>query len=163
MASLNIRTHGPGDLGWVVQMHGELYAAMGYNPRFEAMVAELAGRFLRDHDPERECCWIAELDGVRVGAVMLVRLSEEVGKLRLLIVSPEARNHGVGSALVKECLDFARAVGYKKVTLWTHANLKAARRLYEAAGFRLSKSEQASEGFGLELVDEYWDLDLRSG
>ena len=161
MPVLNIRTHRPGDLGWIVQMHGELYAAMGYNPRFEAMVAELAGRFLREHDPQSERCWIAELDGTRVGAVMLVRLSDDVGKLRLLIVSPEARNHGVGSALVKECVDFARAAGYKKVTLWTHQNLTAARRLYEAAGFRLSKSEQATEGFGLSLVDEYWDLDLR--
>src|ERR1044072_7704845 len=120
MAALHIRTHGPGGLGWIVQMHGELYAAMGYNPRFEAMVAELAGRFLRDHDPRYERCWIAGLDGARVGAVMLVRLSDEVGKLRLLIVSPEARHHGVGGALVKECVAFARAAGYKKVTLWTH-------------------------------------------
>src|SRR6185369_8322844 len=120
-----------------------------------------AGRFLRDHDPRCERCWIAESDGTRVGGVMLVHLSDEVGKLRLLIVSPEARNHGVGSALVKACVDFARAAGYKKVTLWTHQNLTAARRLYEAAGFHLSKSEQASEGFGLSLVDEYWDLDLR--
>ena len=160
MANLTIRTHGPGDLGWMAQMHGEVYAAMGYSPRFEAMVTELAGRFLREHDPQYERCWIAELDGKRVGGVMLVRLSDEVGKLRLLIVSPEARNHGVGAALVKECVDFARAAGYKRVTLWTHENLKAARRLYEAAGFRLSKSEQATEGFGLDLVDEYWDLDL---
>ena len=91
---------------------------------------------------------------------MLVRLSDEVGKLRLLIVSPHGRNHGIGTALVKECVDFARAAGYKRVTLWTHQNLKAARRLYEAAGFRLSKIEQATEGFGLDLVDEYWDLDL---
>ena len=160
MANFHIRTHGPGDLGWMAQMHGEVYAAMGYSPRFEAMVTELAGRFLLTHDPRCERCWIAELDGKRVGGVMLVRLSEEVGKLRLLIVSPEARNHGVGAALVKECVAFARVVGYKKVTLWTHENLKAARRLYEAAGFRLSKSEQATEGFGLQLVDEYWDLDL---
>jgi GNAT superfamily N-acetyltransferase len=160
MAALNIRTHGPGDLGWIAQMHGEIYAAMGYSPRFEALVTELAGRFLRDHDPRYERCWIAELDGKRAGGVMLVRLSDEVGKLRLLIVSPHARNHGIGTALVKECVDFARAAGYKRVTLWTHQNLKAARRLYEAAGFRLSKSEQATEGFGLDLVDEYWDLDL---
>lgn len=157
---VRIRTHGPGDLGWTVHLHGKLYAEMGYNAHFEAMVAELAARFLRTHDPQRERCWIAEVDGKPVGSVFLVALTPDVGKLRCLIVTPEARGHGVGSALIAECVNFARAAGYQKVTLWTHKNLEAARRLYEAAGFRLVKSEKATEGFGLELVDEYWDLPL---
>jgi GNAT superfamily N-acetyltransferase len=160
MAAFKVRTHRPGDLGWIVQMHGKLYAEMGYNARFEAMVAELAARFLREHDPRCERCWIAELDGQPVGSVFLVKLRPDVGKLRCLIVTPEARGHGIGSALIEECVRFARAAGYREMTLWTHQNLVAARRLYEAAGFRLARSEKATEGFGLDLVDEYWDLTL---
>lgn len=156
-----LRTHGPGDLGWIVHRHGRLYAEEhGYNEQFEAVVAEIAAAFLRSHDPLRERCWIAELDGRMAGSIMLVRASEEVAKLRVMLVEPEARGRGVGAALVAECVRFARGAGYHRITLWTHSNLVAARRLYERAGFRLVHSEPATEGFGRDLVDETWELEL---
>lgn len=145
----------------MVHRHGKLYAEeYGYNEKFEAVAAVIAAGFLRNHDPRRERCWIAELDGEMVGSVMLVRISEEVARLRVMLVEPKARGRGVGTALVRECVQFARAAGYRKVTLWTHSNLTAARHVYEKAGFRLVYSEPASEGFGRELVDETWELDL---
>ncbi len=158
---LILRTHRPGDLGWIVSVHGKLYAEeYGYNDKFEAVVAEVAANFLRDHDPNRERCWIAELDGEPVGCIMLVRSSNDVAKLRVMLVEPRARGRGVGAALVGECVRFAREAGYRKITLWTHTTLAAARHLYVKAGFRLVRSEPASEGFGRELVDETWELDL---
>ena len=151
----------PGDLGWIVYRHGALYAKEhGYNEQFEAVVAEIAAAFLRSHDPAREACWLAELNGEVVGSVMLVRKSDEVGKLRLMLVEPKARGHGIGAALVDECVRFARQAGYRRLTLWTHSNLTSARRLYERAGFCLVHSEPAIEGFGRELVDETWELEL---
>lgn len=160
-ATLILRTHLPGDLGWIVHCHGKLYAQeYGYNEKFEAVVAEIAAAFLRSHDPRRERCWIAELDGRMSGSIMLVRVSDEIAKLRVMLVEPEARGRGVGAALIAECVRFARQAGYRKITLWTHSNLVAARRLYERAGFRLVHSEPAAEGFGLELVDEIWELEL---
>ncbi len=156
-----IRHHRPGDFGWIVQRHGELYAQeYGYNEKFEGVVAEVAARFLRDHDERRERCWIAESRGERVGCIVLVRLSDDIAKLRVMLVEPHARGRGIASALIDECLRFAREAEYKKVTLWTHRNLETARRLYQKAGFRLVHSEPANEGFGRELVDETWDLEL---
>lgn len=155
-----LRTHRPGDLGWMVSRHGKLYADdFGYDERFEGVVAEVAANFLRHHDPACERCWIAELDGRPVGCVLLVRHTEDVGKLRTLLVEPAARGRGIGQALVAACVDFARQAGYRKLTLWTHSTLTAARRLYERAGFRLAHSEH-NPSFGLDLTDETWELDL---
>lgn len=160
-AGCTLRAHCPGDLGWIVYRHGALYAQEhGYDEQFEAVVAEIAAAFLRSHDPRHERCWIAELDGRKAGSIMLVKASETVAKLRVMLVEPEARGRGVGAALVSECVRFARDAGYEKITLWTHSNLVAARRLYERAGFRLVHSEPAREGFGRELVDETWELEF---
>lgn len=156
-----LRTHRPGDLGWIVYRHGELYAEEhGYNEQFERVVAELAASFLRQHDSRRERCWIAEIEGERVGCIMLVKVSDELAKLRVMLVEPKARGRGVASALIDECIRFAREAGYRRITLWTHSNLVVARRLYERAGFRLVHSEPAAEGFGRELVDETWEMEL---
>lgn len=160
--ALTIR-HGlrAGDLGWVVARHGELYAEeFAWNLEFEALVGTVAAAFATAHDPARERCWIAELGGERVGSVFLVRQSDTVGKLRLLLVEPSARGYGVGARLVEECLAFARAVGYDTVTLWTNEVLRAARRLYGRAGFRLVHAEPY-HGFGHEQVGETWEVSLR--
>jgi N-acetylglutamate synthase-like GNAT family acetyltransferase len=157
---LTLREHGPGDMGWIVQKHGALYAQeYGWNGEFEALVAEICAKFLRELDPRGERCWIAERAGVPVGCIMLVRHSRTVAKLRLLLVDPSQRGMGVGNALVEACLAFAREAGYRKVTLWTQSILSAARKLYEAHGFRKVESH-AHESFGAKLVAETWDLDL---
>jgi DNA-binding MarR family transcriptional regulator/N-acetylglutamate synthase-like GNAT family acetyltransferase len=158
--ALQLREHRPGDIGWIVQKHGELYAQeYGWNTDFEALVAEIGAKFLRELDPVAERCWIAERNGARVGCIMLVRHSRTVAKLRLLLVDPSQRGLGVGNALVKECLAFARAAGYRKVTLWTQSILSAARKLYEGHGFRKVAAEP-HESFGAKLVAETWELDL---
>ncbi|MBZ5566925.1 MAG: GNAT family N-acetyltransferase [Acidobacteriia bacterium] len=150
----------PGEMGWVVSRHGALYAEEeGYNDQFEGVVAQVVADFLRCHDPAKERCWIAETNGAPVGSVMLVRKSPRVAKLRLLLVEPSARGLGIGSALIRECIAFARQAGYGKMTLWTHTNLRAARRLYQQAGFRLV-SAQRNPSFGRKLVDETWELEL---
>jgi len=155
-----LRDPRPGDLGWVVQVHGELYAReYGFNAEFEALVAEIAAKYLRDFDPEREKGWIAEVDGERAGAVFLVRKSAAVAKLRLLILRPEARGLGLGARLTDECIAFARARGYRKIVLWTQSVLTAARRIYASRGFVLRQSV-ASPAFGRELVAETWELKL---
>lgn len=155
-----LRDPGPGDIGWVVQQHGEIYAReYGWNSEFEALVAEIAAGYLRKFKPEWERCWIAELDGERVGAVFVVRKSATVAQLRLLILSPKARGLGLGARLTDECLAFARAKGYRKMVLWTNSCLLAARGIYAARGFRLLKSEPY-EGFGQQLVGETWELKL---
>ena len=125
----------------------------------EAYVAEVVAKFLRDFEPAREHCWIAEQEGVPVGSVFLVKESETVGKLRLLLVEPRARGFGVGRRLVEECVRFARQVGYRELTLWTHSMLTAARRIYAAVGFKIVDSETHDE-FGPELVGETWTLRL---
>jgi DNA-binding MarR family transcriptional regulator/ribosomal protein S18 acetylase RimI-like enzyme len=159
-APYHLRPHRSGDIGWIVERHGALYAReYGFDATFEALVAEIAAKFIRRYDAERERCWIAERDGERVGSVMLVRQSARTAKLRLLIVEPGARGLGIGARLVAECVDFARARRYRRITLWTQSILVAARHLYEAAGFRLL-SEEPHRSFGQDLVGEYWALTL---
>jgi DNA-binding MarR family transcriptional regulator/N-acetylglutamate synthase-like GNAT family acetyltransferase len=158
-----VRTHGPGDIGWVVARHGELYAReQGWDVSFEGLVAEIAGRFLTKFDPKRERCWIAQDEDQRLGCVFLVRQSARVAKLRLLLVEPAARGMGVGSTLVKECLAFARECGYGKVVLWTQSHLSSAHKIYAAEGFKLVKEER-HRSWGKEMVGQYWELGLRKG
>ena len=155
-----LRPHRPGDMGWVTQRHGTLYTEeYGLNEKMEAYVAEVVARFLREFDPVREHCWIAEQDGTQVGSVFIVKESDAVARLRLLIVEPKARGLGVGRRLVEECIRFSRQAGYREITLWTHSILTAARRIYAAAGFKIVETETHDE-FGPELVGETWTLTL---
>ena len=155
-----LRTHRPGDMGWVIGAHGALYAKeFGWNEDFEALVAEIAVQFIRKFNPERERCWMAEMDGEPVGSVFLVQQSKAVAKLRLLILDPRARGRGIGKRLVDECIAHARKLGYRKLTLWTQSALVAARGIYKQAGFKLVSTEPHNS-FGGELVGEYWELKL---
>jgi DNA-binding MarR family transcriptional regulator/N-acetylglutamate synthase-like GNAT family acetyltransferase len=150
----------PGDIGWVVQSHGALYASeYGWDSSFEVLVAEIAAKFLASFDASRERCWIAELDGAQVGSVFLVRHSDEIAKLRLLLVDPAGRGQGLGRRLVGECITFARACGYRKITLWTQSILVAARKIYQDAGFVQIASEP-HRSFGQSLIGETWELKL---
>jgi len=151
----------PGDMGWIIHRHGALYAQeYHWDETFEALVATIAGEFVQHFDPKRERCWIAEREGEIVGCVFVVRAEEETtAKLRLLLVEPSARGLGIGGRLVDECIRFARRVGYKKLTLWTQANLLSARRIYERAGFQLVRATP-NHAFGHDLVSEIWDLNL---
>ena len=155
-----LRDPRPGDLGWVVQQHGEIYwREYRFDSRFEALVAEVAAQYLKQFDPKHEKGWIAELDGERVGSVFVVRRSKTVAQLRLLILAPAARGLGLGQRLTDECIAFARAAGYRKLTLWTQRNLLAARAIYRSRGFECVKS-QPYPAFGQKLVSEVWDLKL---
>jgi DNA-binding MarR family transcriptional regulator/GNAT superfamily N-acetyltransferase len=159
-----IRPPRPGDIGWVVSRHGALYAEeYGWDETFEGLVAEIAGAFVKGYDARRERCWIAEREGAVVGAVLLVRGPDaDTAKLRLLYVEPAARGLGIGARLVEECRLFARTAGYARIVLWTNSILTSARRIYEAAGYRLVKSEP-HHSFGHDLVGETWELELRAG
>jgi DNA-binding MarR family transcriptional regulator/GNAT superfamily N-acetyltransferase len=155
-----LRQHQAGDMGWVVQRHGALYAReRGYDLEFEALVAEIVARFLRRFDARRERCWIAERDGANVGCVFLVKRSRTLSQLRLLLVEPKARGLGIGERLVSECIRFAREAGYRRMRLWTQDDLLPARRIYKKAGFEVVAREP-HRSFGQELVAETWELRL---
>jgi DNA-binding MarR family transcriptional regulator/ribosomal protein S18 acetylase RimI-like enzyme len=155
-----LREPRPGDMGWVVQSHGALYAReYGFDSSFEGLVAEIAAKFLASFDASRERCWIADIDGAQVGSIFLVRHTDDIAKLRLLLVDPAGRGQGLGHRLVGECIAFAKACGYRKITLWTQSILVAARKIYEEAGFRLIATEP-HRSFGQSLIGETWELEL---
>ena len=156
-----LRPHRTGDIGWITHRQGLLYASeYGWDETYEALVAEILAGFVKQFDPRREASWIAERDGEIVGSVFLVRESDDIARLRLLYVEPSARGLGLGRRLVEECIRFARARNYRTLTLWTNDLLVSARRIYQAAGFRLVQEER-HHSFGQDLVGQNWDLDLR--
>ena len=160
-ATVVLRPHRPGDVGWVISRQAALYAEeYGWDIGFEALLAEIGGAFIRDYQAGRDYCWIAELRGERVGAVFLVHTDDPaVGKLRMLHVEAAARGHGIGRRLVRTCMEAARTVGYGRLVLWTNDILHAARRIYESEGFVLV-SEDRHLSFGKDLVGQTWELDL---
>jgi len=150
----------PGDLGWVVMAHGEMYASeFGFSTEFEALVAKIVADYAAGPDPLREAAWIAERDGQRVGCVFLVAKDEQTAQLRILLVDPAARGRHLGRRLVAECIEFAQRAGYKQMMLWTNEPLAAARHIYLAAGFSLV-SEESHHSFGVDLTGQYYELDL---
>lgn len=158
--AFRLRTHGPGDMGWVTARHGVLYGKeYGWGPHIEALTADIVSAFLKNLDPKRERCWIAEMDGEPVGSVFLVRETDDVARLRLLIVDPKARGLGIGKKLVDECIAFAKDAGYAKITLWTHVVLTAARAIYRQSGFHVVR-EWVHDDFGKPEASEEWELAL---
>lgn len=155
------RADRPGDLGWVVMAHGEIYdEQFGWNTDFEALVARIVADYATDHDPNREAAWIADVDGTRAGSIFLVSGDDPaVARLRILLVTPTARGLGLGTRLVDECLRFAREAGYRTVTLWTNDILTSARKIYQSYGFVLV-DEDPHHSFGHHLVGQTWTLEL---
>lgn len=150
----------PGELGWIVQRHGALYSQeYGWDETFEALVARIVAEYVDNRDPLREAAWIAEVDGALAGSVLCVRRDDETAQLRVLLVEPHARGHGIGARLVDECLRFARRAGYRQIVLWTYDVLTSARRIYEAAGFELAEQEKA-HSYGHDLVGQRWSRPL---
>ena len=159
-AAFILRSHRPGDIGWVISSQAKAYAEeYGWDISYEALVAEICAQFIRNYDPSREHCWIAEADGEPLGSIFLVKGSNDLAKLRLLLVEKKARGLGVGRALVEQCVRAAREKGYKDMTLWTQSILVAARGIYQAAGFRRVKGEP-HHSFGVDLVGETWEMKL---
>ena len=153
-----LRSHEPGDIGWIINRHGALYAEeYNWDETFEALVGEILVNFARQHNPKKEKLWIAEMDGERVGSVMVVDAGNQVAQLRLLLLEPKARGKGLGKRLVNECVQFARKKGYRKIKLWTQSNLLQARHLYVRAGFEIVK-QKSHHSFGHDLVSEVWEL-----
>jgi GNAT superfamily N-acetyltransferase len=153
----------PGDLGWVIQAHGEVYAQeFGWDTSFEALVARIVADFAADNDPRREAAWIAELDGRRIGCVFCVAKDGSTAQLRILLVHPDGRGRRLGERLVAECVAFARAAGYARMRLWTNDPLAAARKIYLAAGFTLVEQEP-HHSFGVDLIGQEYELDLARG
>lgn len=151
---------GPGDLGWVVQAHGEIYAAeFGWDASFEALVAKIVADFASGHDPAREGAWIADIDGRRMGCVFCVAADEQTAQLRILLVHPRARGRRLGTRLTEQCVTFARAAGYRRMRLWTNHPLVAARRVYLSRGFSLV-DEDAHHSFGVDLRGQVYELTL---
>jgi len=156
-----LREHRPGDMGWVVERHAVLYHEQdGWGAAFEALVAGIVKDFLDNFDPARERCWIAERDGERLGCVFVVQQDKATAKLRLLLVEPSARGAGLGRQLVEACIAFAREKGYRKLALWTHAQLAAARAIYAQTGFKKLKKTEVHRAFGPRAVSEFWELRL---
>lgn len=157
-----LRMHQPGDMGWIVHRQAILYAEeYGWDETYEALAAEIVAQFIKNYDPKRERAWVAERDGRRVGAVFVAKDSDEIAKLRLLHVEAEARGLGIGKRLVKECVQFARQAGYRKMTLWTQSILHAARHIYKETGFKVV-SQKKHHSFGKDLTAETWELDLKT-
>jgi DNA-binding MarR family transcriptional regulator/N-acetylglutamate synthase-like GNAT family acetyltransferase len=155
-----LRQHEPGDMGWVTHLHGALYAReYGWDERFEALVAQIVADFITHYNPDKERCWIAEMDGQVVGSVFVVQGSETEAKLRLLLVDEKARGLGLGTRLVEECIRFARRKGYKKLVLWTNSVLVSARNIYQKAGFQIV-AQEPHLSFGHDLIGETWELSL---
>ena len=155
-----LRPPRPGDFGWIVKRHAELYAQEYlWREPFEGVCAQIVADFVNKYDANRERCWIAESNGENVGTVMLVNDGDGVARLRLLLVEPKARGLGIGARLTDEAVRFARGAGYRKITLWTHSVLTAARHIYQGAGFKLMRSEE-HQSWGQPVVSEHWDLEL---
>ncbi len=155
-----LRPHRPGDIGWITHRHGVVYAEeYDFDETFEALVAEILVQFIRKHDPKRECLWIAEQEGERVGSVMIVDAGDQVAQLRLLLVEPKARGQSVGTRLIDECINFSKRNRYRKIKLWTQSNLLQARHLYAKAGFK-KVSESPHESFSQDLIAEFWEMPI---